>query len=205
MFCGGTLNATTTVQTLTSPSFPNAYPPYTSCRWILDAPAQETIKVSVQTFTLQPSQSCSTNYLHLQDWPMVSSDSETNRHHYHRQQKLYHLYQLYHLNSQWICLANPVVDVLCFHMTNNHFSTSDTVLYNIHSEWSDTCVSRETMANRTSSVRQTFIHQTSTATAERSTWTLNQTSLLQEMAWVSAIRSLVGTCSKHRNSTKLSC
>ncbi|KAK2886327.1 cubilin [Channa argus] len=70
MFCGGSLNATTTVQTLTSPSFPNAYPPYTSCRWILDAPAQETIKVSVQTFVFQPSQSCSTNYLEMKDWPI---------------------------------------------------------------------------------------------------------------------------------------
>ncbi|KAM7390891.1 hypothetical protein PAMA_008881 [Pampus argenteus] len=70
LLCGGTLNATTTVQTLTSPFFPNAYPPYTSCRWILDASDQETIKVSVQTFVLQPSQSCSTNYLVMKDWPM---------------------------------------------------------------------------------------------------------------------------------------
>ncbi|XP_070708966.1 cubilin [Pempheris klunzingeri] len=70
MVCGGTLNATTTIQTLTSPSFPNAYPPYTSCRWILDAPAQETVKLSVQTFVLQPSQSCSANYLEMKDWPM---------------------------------------------------------------------------------------------------------------------------------------
>nr|XP_046226989.1 cubilin [Scatophagus argus] len=70
LVCGGTLNATTTIQTLTSPSFPNAYPPYTSCRWILDAPAQENIKVSVQTFELHSSQSCSTNYLDMKDWPL---------------------------------------------------------------------------------------------------------------------------------------
>ncbi|XP_027132680.1 cubilin, partial [Larimichthys crocea] len=70
LVCGGTLNATTTIQTLTSPSFPGAYPPYTSCRWIVDAAAQETIRVSVQTFVLQPSQSCSTNYLEMKDWPM---------------------------------------------------------------------------------------------------------------------------------------
>ncbi|KAF7649375.1 hypothetical protein LDENG_00142420, partial [Lucifuga dentata] len=68
--CGGTLNATSSVQTLTSPFFPNAYPPYTSCRWILDAPAQETIKVSVQNFVLQSSQSCSTNYLEMKDFPV---------------------------------------------------------------------------------------------------------------------------------------
>ncbi|XP_074549445.1 cubilin [Halichoeres trimaculatus] len=70
MICGGTVNATTTVQTLTSPSFPSIYPSPTSCRWILDAPAQETIKVSVQTFVLQPSQSCSSNYLEMKDWPL---------------------------------------------------------------------------------------------------------------------------------------
>uniref|UniRef100_A0A8C4D9G2 Cubilin n=1 Tax=Dicentrarchus labrax TaxID=13489 RepID=A0A8C4D9G2_DICLA len=70
LVCGGTLNATASIQTLTTPSFPNAYPPYTSCRWILDAPTQETIQVSVQTFVLQPSQSCSTNYLEMKDWPM---------------------------------------------------------------------------------------------------------------------------------------
>uniref|UniRef100_A0A665V841 Cubilin n=1 Tax=Echeneis naucrates TaxID=173247 RepID=A0A665V841_ECHNA len=69
LVCGGTLNATTTAQTLTSPYFPNAYPPSTACRWILDAPAQENVKVSVQTFALQPSQSCSANYLEMGDWP----------------------------------------------------------------------------------------------------------------------------------------
>ncbi|KAF0028409.1 hypothetical protein F2P81_019496 [Scophthalmus maximus] len=70
LLCGGTLNATTTVQTLSSPSFPNAYPPFTSCRWILDAPAQETIKLSFQNFALQPGQSCSTNFLEMRDWPV---------------------------------------------------------------------------------------------------------------------------------------
>uniref|UniRef100_A0A673AMU3 Cubilin n=1 Tax=Sphaeramia orbicularis TaxID=375764 RepID=A0A673AMU3_9TELE len=68
--CGGTLNATDAVQTLTSPYFPLAYPPFTSCLWILDAPVQETVKVSVQTFVLQPSQSCSTDYLEMKDWPL---------------------------------------------------------------------------------------------------------------------------------------
>ncbi|XP_056290732.1 cubilin [Pseudoliparis swirei] len=70
LLCGGTLNATSAIQTLVSPSFPNAYPPYTACRWVLDAPAQESIKISVQNFVLQPSQSCSTNYLEMKDWPL---------------------------------------------------------------------------------------------------------------------------------------
>uniref|UniRef100_A0AAQ4PGY7 Cubilin n=1 Tax=Gasterosteus aculeatus aculeatus TaxID=481459 RepID=A0AAQ4PGY7_GASAC len=78
LVCGGTLNATTTIQSLVSPSFPNGYSPYTSCRWVLDAPAQESIKVSVQTFVLQPSQSCSTNYLEMKDWP-VGDDGQSHK------------------------------------------------------------------------------------------------------------------------------
>lgn len=70
LLCGGTLNATTSAQNLTSPSFPGTYPEFTSCRWILDAPPQETIQVSVHTFALDPSQSCTTNYLEINDWPV---------------------------------------------------------------------------------------------------------------------------------------
>ncbi|XP_029110994.1 cubilin [Scleropages formosus] len=69
MLCGGILNATSSVQTISSPSYPNAYPNFISCRWTLDAPPQENIKVSVQYFHLQPSQSCSQNYLEMKDWP----------------------------------------------------------------------------------------------------------------------------------------
>ncbi|CAB1340813.1 unnamed protein product [Coregonus sp. 'balchen'] len=68
--CGGTLNATNAVQTITSPMYPNAYPPFISCIWILDAPPQESVKVAVQQFNLQPSQSCNTNFLHMSDWPV---------------------------------------------------------------------------------------------------------------------------------------
>ncbi|XP_017555843.2 cubilin [Pygocentrus nattereri] len=68
--CGGIYNATSTSQTITSPFYPNPYPAFTSCRWILDAPAQETVKVVVQHFQLQPSQSCSSNYLEMKDWPV---------------------------------------------------------------------------------------------------------------------------------------
>ena len=69
--CGGNLNATTTAQTLTSPHHPNAYPDFTSCRWVLDAPPQESVKIVVQQLHLQPSQSCSTNYVELTDLPLV--------------------------------------------------------------------------------------------------------------------------------------
>ncbi|CAL1576609.1 unnamed protein product [Knipowitschia caucasica] len=69
LVCGGILNATTAVQTLSSPSFPQPYPPFTSCRWVLDAPPQESVHVAVQIFVLQPSQSCTNNYLEMRDWP----------------------------------------------------------------------------------------------------------------------------------------
>ncbi|MCJ8728547.1 hypothetical protein PDJAM_G00005700 [Pangasius djambal] len=68
--CGGIYNATTTAQTITSPSYPNAYPSFTFCRWVLDAPPQEAVKIVVQQFHLQPSQSCSTNFLEMKDWPV---------------------------------------------------------------------------------------------------------------------------------------
>ncbi|XP_072307339.1 cubilin [Eucyclogobius newberryi] len=68
--CGGVLNATTALQTLTSPMFPHPFPAFTSCRWVLDAPPQETIYVAVQIFVFQASQSCSANYLEMKDWPL---------------------------------------------------------------------------------------------------------------------------------------
>ncbi|KAJ8276925.1 hypothetical protein GJAV_G00069430 [Gymnothorax javanicus] len=68
--CGGILNATSSAQTITSPFYPNAYPQFTACRWVLDAPEQEGVKISVQHFHLQPSQSCTQNYLEMKDWPV---------------------------------------------------------------------------------------------------------------------------------------
>ncbi|KAI1888819.1 hypothetical protein AGOR_G00172680 [Albula goreensis] len=67
--CGGIFNASDSAQTITSPFYPNAYPAFTSCRWTLDAPAQENVRVSVQQFRLQASQSCTQNYLEMKDWP----------------------------------------------------------------------------------------------------------------------------------------
>ncbi|XP_061094184.1 cubilin [Conger conger] len=67
--CGGILNATNSAQTITSPFYPNAYPEYTSCRWVLDASAQESVRISVQQFRLHSSQSCDQNYLEMRDWP----------------------------------------------------------------------------------------------------------------------------------------
>uniref|UniRef100_A0A8C9LFB5 Cubilin n=1 Tax=Pavo cristatus TaxID=9049 RepID=A0A8C9LFB5_PAVCR len=69
--CGGTYNATSTSLIATSPNFPNEYPPFTLCTWVIDAPPQQQVKVVVETFHLHSSQDCSQNYLQLQDLPVV--------------------------------------------------------------------------------------------------------------------------------------
>ncbi|XP_020662303.3 cubilin [Pogona vitticeps] len=72
--CGGVYNATSTPQTATSPYFPNAYPPFTFCRWVIDAPPEQQVKLAVQEFHLSSSQDCSQNYLEFQDSPLVNHE-----------------------------------------------------------------------------------------------------------------------------------
>ncbi|KAL8165123.1 UNVERIFIED_CONTAM: hypothetical protein K2H54_029892 [Gekko kuhli] len=78
--CGGTYNATSTPQTVTSPYFPYAYPPFTVCRWVIDAPPEQQVRLVVQEFHLHPSQDCSRNYLEFQDSPL-SNQEHANRVH----------------------------------------------------------------------------------------------------------------------------
>ncbi|XP_069504454.1 cubilin [Ambystoma mexicanum] len=68
--CGGIVNATSLPQTTASPFFPNEYPRFTSCLWIIDAPPQEQVKLMVETFQLHGNQPCSQNYLELSDSPV---------------------------------------------------------------------------------------------------------------------------------------
>lgn len=70
--CGGVYNATSTPETATSPYFPNAYPPFIFCRWVIDAPPEQQVKLAVQELHLSSSQDCSQNYLEFQDTPLVS-------------------------------------------------------------------------------------------------------------------------------------
>ncbi|XP_054027363.1 cubilin [Dryobates pubescens] len=70
--CGGIHNATSASLTATSPNFPNEYPPFTLCTWVIDAPPQQQVRVVVEAFHLHPSQDCSQNYLELQDSPTHS-------------------------------------------------------------------------------------------------------------------------------------
>ncbi|XP_062489682.1 cubilin isoform X1 [Pezoporus occidentalis] len=73
--CGGIYNATSTSLTATSPNFPNEYPPFTLCTWVIDAPPQQQVRVVVEAFNLHSSQDCSHNYLELQDSPTHSQGS----------------------------------------------------------------------------------------------------------------------------------
>uniref|UniRef100_A0A8C8BEW9 Cubilin n=1 Tax=Otus sunia TaxID=257818 RepID=A0A8C8BEW9_9STRI len=73
--CGGIYNATSTSLTTTSPNFPNEYPPFTLCTWVIDAPPQQQVRVVVEAFHLHSSQDCSQNYLELQDSPTHSQGS----------------------------------------------------------------------------------------------------------------------------------
>ncbi|NWR74432.1 CUBN protein, partial [Centropus unirufus] len=73
--CGGIYNATSTSLTATSPNFPNEYPPFTRCTWVIDAPVQHQVRVVVETFHLHSSQDCSQNYLEFQESPIHSQGS----------------------------------------------------------------------------------------------------------------------------------
>ncbi|XP_056192710.1 cubilin [Falco biarmicus] len=73
--CGGIYNATSTSLTATSPNFPNEYPPFTLCTWVIDAPPQQQVRVVVEAFHLHSGQDCTQNYLELQDSPTHSQGS----------------------------------------------------------------------------------------------------------------------------------
>ncbi|KAM4705286.1 LOW QUALITY PROTEIN: cubilin [Rhinophrynus dorsalis] len=70
LLCGGIYNATSTPMTTASPSFPSPYPPFTTCIWTIDAPVQENVKLSVQSFHLLTNVDCSENYIELKDSPV---------------------------------------------------------------------------------------------------------------------------------------
>ncbi|PKU29430.1 hypothetical protein llap_20266 [Limosa lapponica baueri] len=74
--CGGIYNATSTSLTATSPNFPNEYPPFTLCTWVIDAPPQQQVRVVVEAFHLHSGQDCSQNYLQLQDSPTIRNGSD---------------------------------------------------------------------------------------------------------------------------------
>ncbi|XP_048417522.2 cubilin isoform X2 [Stegostoma tigrinum] len=70
LVCGGNFNSTDITQIITPPGYPHDYPPLTKCDWIIDAPAQEQIWVTVQEFNLPTSPNCTGDYLEIKDWPL---------------------------------------------------------------------------------------------------------------------------------------
>ncbi|NP_445784.3 cubilin precursor [Rattus norvegicus] len=66
MPCGGTYNATSTPQNASSPHLSNIGRPYSTCTWVIAAPPQQQVQITVWDLQL-PSQDCSQSYLELQD------------------------------------------------------------------------------------------------------------------------------------------
>ncbi|XP_069815839.1 cubilin [Dendropsophus ebraccatus] len=70
LLCGGIYNATSSPTTTTSPNYPEAYPPFTSCIWTIDSPEEENVRVRIQSFRLPAGLDCSNNYLEVMDAPV---------------------------------------------------------------------------------------------------------------------------------------
>lgn len=70
--CGGTYNATSTPQNASSPHLSNIGRPYSTCTWVIAAPPQQQVQITVWDLQL-PSQDCSQSYLELQDSVQVKT------------------------------------------------------------------------------------------------------------------------------------
>lgn len=70
--CGGTYNATSTPQNASSPHLSNIRRPYSTCTWVIAAPPQQQVQITVWDLQL-PSQDCSQSYLELQDSVQVKT------------------------------------------------------------------------------------------------------------------------------------
>lgn len=70
--CGGSFNATQTPTTISSPSYPNAYPGGVSCTWVIDSGASYArVKIQITAMSLPDSLNCTENYVVVRDQPMV--------------------------------------------------------------------------------------------------------------------------------------
>ncbi|XP_042541866.1 cubilin [Dipodomys spectabilis] len=74
MPCGGTYNATWIPQSLSSPHLPNPSLPLSMCTWVIQAPPQQQVKITVDALKLL-SPDCEKNYLELQDSPQNNGNS----------------------------------------------------------------------------------------------------------------------------------
>ena len=63
--CGGTLKSFN--GTLTTPSYPNDYPPNTVCTWIIKADSKHQVKLVFQSFNIEKHESCLYDKLSIRD------------------------------------------------------------------------------------------------------------------------------------------
>ncbi|XP_078582053.1 cubilin-like isoform X2 [Branchiostoma floridae x Branchiostoma japonicum] len=69
--CGGTFNATSTPQTLTSPNYPGNYPHNLNCRWTIQAPGPaQRLRIKITDMQIEAHPNCQYDYLQLRDYPM---------------------------------------------------------------------------------------------------------------------------------------
>ncbi|XP_048223975.1 LOW QUALITY PROTEIN: cubilin [Perognathus longimembris pacificus] len=78
MPCGGTYNATWSPQSLSSPHLSSPGLPHSACTWVIQAPPQKQVKITVGSLKLQ-SQDCVQNFLELWDSPQ---NDRTSRMHF---------------------------------------------------------------------------------------------------------------------------
>uniref|UniRef100_A0A4W3K7X0 Cubilin n=1 Tax=Callorhinchus milii TaxID=7868 RepID=A0A4W3K7X0_CALMI len=77
--CGGKFKANSTSQILTSPEYPNNYPPLTICHWIIDAPENEQVGVVIQELDLPATPNCSLEYLEIKDSHILGDNGQNIR------------------------------------------------------------------------------------------------------------------------------
>ena len=62
-------------QEITSPNFPNEYNVTQNCSWIINAPANSTIKLSFLEFALEVDDECAYDFLQIDSGPVIDSSS----------------------------------------------------------------------------------------------------------------------------------
>ncbi|XP_077993791.1 cubilin-like [Glandiceps talaboti] len=69
--CGGTYNATSTPLTLSSPNYPSNYDHNSRCRWVIDAPEEQTVKLDVSSMDVKSNDgNCVNDFVEFRDSPM---------------------------------------------------------------------------------------------------------------------------------------
>ncbi|XP_041458355.1 cubilin-like [Lytechinus variegatus] len=69
--CGGVFYATTSVQTITTPNYPNNYPVNQRCSWVIDATnATNRVRLETTDFNVEVEDDCTNDYVEFRDQPV---------------------------------------------------------------------------------------------------------------------------------------